>query len=732
VSGEPTEPAAPPPESGGPPRTTALARGWRAFERQVVGDGPPLAWTLRGYERGSLRGDLIAGVTVAALIIPLTIGYAQVAGLPPQAGLYASLLPLLAYAVFGSVRRLVAGPDAATAALVGAAIIPLSIAADDRMRLASALALLVALIFVGMRLAALGFLADFLSRPILVGYMTGVGISVAIGQIPKILGGEPLTAATNLVDRVDLLGVDPTALAGAVGIVLTDGGVNLPSVVVGVLVLVAILVGARLLPGIPVDLPALIVALVATVFLDHEARGVHVLGPVPSGLPPIALPLISLDEAIALLPAAIGIAVLSFADTVLTGRTFAGRDGEETDPDRELVALAAADLGGGLTSGYPVSSSPSRTAAAEAAGSKTQLASIVASASVALVLLFLAGALRYLPTPALAAVVHGAAHRFIDLRAVRRIWDLDRIEGAIAIAAIAGVIFYGTLAGVGVAAALAAVNVFRRAAQPRIDELGRVGTTGIFADVTREPAARRVPGVLVVRVAGPLFFAVSNPLRSRLRELIAARPDVRRVVVDAAPIVDLDLTAADGLSTLRADLEARGIELVLARPAGRLRDLLRRFGLEDLAGSTDDARLTIAELAERPLPPGTSPAASTAAGEDRPRSDPTTLAEVPSPGTVLGATNDTRPRRWPLGVVALGAILVVSLGLAVDAGTRQADDGTDSTPNDRGLTYYQAQLAIERADQEIAQPIIVQTESPAEGMVIAQDTPHGTRVPEGT
>ena len=227
--------------------------------------GPPLAWTLRGYRRDQLGKDGIGGLTVAALIVPLSIGYAQVAGLPPEAGLYASLVPLLAYAVFGSSRRLIVGPDAATAALVGAAIAPLAVAADDRIRMASALALLVALVFVAMRLAALGFLSEFLSRPLLVGYMTGIGINVAMGQIPKILGGSPLAEFFTVLGGIDFLSVEPGAILGALGIALTQTAANLPSAVLGGLVLAAILAGERWLPRVPIALPAMLVALGATV-----------------------------------------------------------------------------------------------------------------------------------------------------------------------------------------------------------------------------------------------------------------------------------------------------------------------------------------------------------------------------------------------------------------------------------------------------------------------------------
>ncbi len=604
---------------GAPPGRDLRAGLRHAGDRvaaRLTGGGQPLAWTLRGYRRGQFRGDAIGGLTVAALIVPLSIGYAQVAGLPPEVGLYASMVPLLAYAVFGSARRLIVGPDAATAALVAAAILPLAVGSDDRVRLASALALIVAAIFIAMRLATLGFLADFLSRPILVGYMTGVGITVAVNQIPKILGAKPFADVLAVLGGVDLAHADLRVVLEAVGIALGHAGVNGPSVVVGGLVLIAVLAGDRLLPGIPVALLALIAALVATVALDLPARGVQVLGPVPSGLPPIALPLVSVDEALALLPGAIGIAILSFADTALTGRRFAEQGGEVTDPDRELLALGAADLGASLTGGYPISSSASRTAALGSTGSTTQLAGVIAAVAVALVLVFLAGYLTNLPIPAIGAVVLTSALRFIDIRGIVRIWRTVRVEGAIAIAAMLGVILYGTLVGVGIAALLAAVNVFRRAARPRIDELGRLPESGLYADLVRDPTAQRIPGVLIVRYAGPLFFATASAFRTQVRTLVDARPDVRRVVIDASGIVDLDLTAADAVRALERDLETRDVTLAVARPTGKIRDLLRRFGLTELAGPKGSFPRTLDEViadvdVARPIEPEAGPAGAT-------------------------------------------------------------------------------------------------------------------------
>jgi len=717
-----------------PPGVRHLADG---IAKRLTGGGQPLAWTLRGYRRGQLRGDAIGGLTVAALIVPLSIGYAQVAGLPPEVGLYASMVPLLAYAVFGSARRLIVGPDAATAALVAAAILPLAVGSDDRVRLASALALIVAAIFIAMRLATLGFLADFLSRPILVGYMTGVGITVALNQIPKILGAEPFADAFAVVGGVDLAHVDIGVAVQALGIALGGAGVNGPSVAVGVLVLVAVLAGDRLLPGIPVALLALIAALVATVVLDLPARGVRVLGPVPSGLPPIALPLVSLDEALALLPGAIGIAILSFADTALTGRRFAERGGEVTDPNRELLALGAADLGASLTSGYPISSSASRTAALEPTGSTTQLAGVIAAVAVALVLVFLAGYLTNLPIPAIGAVVLTSALRFIDIRGIVRIWRTVRVEGAIAIAATLGVILYGTLYGVAIAALLAAVNVFRRAAQPRIDELGRLPGSGLFADLVRDPTARRVPGVLIVRYSGPLFFATAAAFRTQVRAFVDARTDVRRVVIDASGIVDLDLTAADALRALEGDLEAREISLAIARPTGKLRDLLRAFGLTELAGPAGAFPRTLEEV----VADLDGDVAATGSEDAAVEGPDATDARGPLPSDSLdvsdAATHRDEPparRHWSSAIVVLIAVAVVAVLVAALTAGRTGSApiaGDVAVPNIVGMTIDRASTVVDKQGLELGESIVIQTTALPEGTITAQSPAPGSIVPSG-
>lgn len=702
-----------------------------SLRRAVEGpDGPPLAWTLRGYHAGQLSGDVLSGLTVAALIVPLAIGYAGVAGLPPEVGLYASLAPLIAYAVFGSARRLIVGPDASTAALIGATIAPLAAASDERVRLAGVLGLLVAALFVAMRLGRMGFLADFLSRPILVGYMTGVGLTVAAGQIEKILGGPAIADGLGVLSRVEWVSSDIGAVVDALVIAVRGSGAELISAALGVGVVVAMLIGRKVIPRFPMALVAMIVALVLSAALDLQSEGVPVLGPVPAGLPSVGIPVASISELFALLPGAVGLALLSFADTSVTGRTFAGKAGERTDADRELVALAAADAAGAVTGGYPVSSSPSRTSAAEESGSTSQMTGVVAAFAVALVLVLLTGPLAYLPVPALGGVILVSALGLIDIRSMRGIWRVRSSEGLIAFIAMGGVIVYGTLVGVAIAVLLAALNIVRRAAWPLVVEEGRL-PDGTWRDLVRREDAARVVGVAVIRFTGPLFFANATALEARIREIVAARPETKLVILDFGATADVDLTAADTLRTAAHDLVRDGRRLAVALPLGHVRDELRAYGLADLMaptagtfGSIDmaivgaglDPAMTVEVSSESAVEIMGPPKKSTAARLDEalPGSPTNRLAFI-----VLAVGT----------VVVLGAVVAA---LFIDSrGTGPTEEPT-AVPNLVGLPIERATSAAADAGFELSDPVYVSRPDQPEDTVVGQEPPAGTIADPGS
>jgi anti-anti-sigma regulatory factor len=449
----------------------------------------------------------------------------------------------------------------------------------------------------------------------------------------------------------------------------------------------------------------------------------------------VRIPAANLAELLALLPGALGLAILTFADTTATGRSFATRAGERTDANRELVALAVADAAGSLTGGYAVSSSPSRTAASEAAGSSSGLAGIVAAAAVLVVLLLLTGPLSYLPTPALGAVILASVLGIIDVPALLAILRVKKSEAAIALVAMGGVILYGTLVGVVIAVLLAALNIVRRAAAPPIVEEVRL-PNGSWRDIARRGDGARVAGVLTVRFAGPLFFANATALRTKVRELVTARDDVEAVVLDFGATATVDLTAADAIREMADELARDGRRLVVARPMGHVRDELRVFGLEALMEATHGTYGSVdAAIAGIGLDPERPAVQANAAGTE-PVTEPETGAAAgpvgpgPGPGGP-GRRGDVfvlRILTALVGVVVGAAVL----GVVIGALTGGASGGPRSVPNLVGMPLTRAEVAATDAGFDLIAPIYVRRDDRPEGTVVGQDPPPGTVADAGS
>jgi len=518
----------------------------------------------RGYHREWLRRDIVAGLVLSALLVPQGIAYAELAGLPPVTGLYATAVPLLAYAVFGPSRILVLGPDSSLAPLVAATVIPIAGAdPDERVAVAGVLALLVAAVLLAGAIARLGFLTDLLSKPVRLGYLSGIALIVIADQLPRLLGepsggGDFGADVGHLVRSVD--DIDPTTAALGIGC------------------LAVVLAGWRFAPRFPAILVAVggAAVLVGTLGLD-----VSVVGDVPSGLPGLTIPSAPSGELDRLVAGALAIALLAFADTSVLSRSYAARLGDRVNQNRELIGLSAANAGAGLFQGFPISSSSSRTPVAEAAGARTQLTGVVGAVTIALLLVFGTGILHDIPTAALAAVVIAAVLRLIDLPALRWLVRVNLTDFGLAVAACAGVLILGILPGVGFAIALSVIAVLERAWHPYFAVLGRVTGEKGYHDVQRHPEAAQVPGLLLFRFDAPLFFANAEVFRDALQEALRERPDARTVVLAAEPITDVDSTAAEVLGDLDSELEANGIELAFAELKGPVKDKLRRYGLFD-------------------------------------------------------------------------------------------------------------------------------------------------------
>ncbi len=525
----------------------------------------------RGYQRGWLRGDLLAGVTVAAYLVPQVMAYATVAGLPPVVGLWASLVPLAVYAVLGSSRQLSVGPESTTALMTATALAPLAAGDPGRYAaLAAAAALLVGAICFVAGLVRIGFLADLLSRPVLVGYMTGVAVIMIGSQLGKVTGVS--VEGDEFVDQVRsfIKGLD---------------GAHWPTIALSVAVLVVLLTLARVVPRLPGPLIAMLLATAVVAVFSLDRYGIRVIGEIPSGLPTPGLPGIGLAELSTLVIPAAGIAIVAFSDNVLTARTFAARHGQGVDANAELRALGVCNVGTGLLHGFPVSSSGSRTALGDALGSRTQLYSVVTLVFVLLVMVAGREVLANFPMAALGALVVYAALRLVDVPEFKRLARFRRSELILALATTASVLLFGVLYGVLVAIVLSILDLLRRVARPHDAIQGFVPGVAGMHDLDDYPEADPEPGLVVYRYDAPLFFANAENFRERALAAVDENPEpVKWFVLNAEANVEVDLTALDVLDQLRAELASRGIVFAMARVKQDLRVMLEAAGLVDKIG----------------------------------------------------------------------------------------------------------------------------------------------------
>jgi high affinity sulfate transporter 1 len=536
-------------------------------------DAIPGVRAVATYQRAWLSHDVVAGLVLASLLVPQGMAYAELAGLPAITGLYTSILCLVAYAIAGPSRLLVLGPDSALGSMIAATVLPLTAAGGDPEKAvvyASALAIMVgALMLVGAR-AGLGFVADLLSKPTQIGYMNGLALTILIGQLPKLFGFS-----------TDASGLIAEAQAFVQGLV--DGQAVPAAVAVGMASLVLMLVLGRWLPRVPSVLVAVIAAMAAVAVFDLGAAGVQLVGVLPSGLPPFSIPVPDLRDLGMLAIGAIGIAIVSLADTISVSSVFAARTGREVHANQEMVGIGAANVAAGLFAGFPVSTSSSRTAVAERAGAKSQLTGLVGAGVIAVMLVLLPGLLQWLPQPTLAAVVIVASVSLADLPGTARLYRQRRSQFALSIAAFLGVALLGVLPGIAVAVILSILAVFRRAWDPYRTELADIPGVPGWHDVHMYPNAVEVPGLVIFRFGGPLIFANASTFRDEVRAIARRDPAPRWILIASEAIVDIDVTAADMLEELEGELEAAGIELAFAELKDAVRLEIKAYGLDWLA-----------------------------------------------------------------------------------------------------------------------------------------------------
>jgi high affinity sulfate transporter 1 len=521
---------------------------------------------LRTYRAPWLRSDLIAGIVLAAILVPQGMAYAELAGLPAVTGLYTTIACLVGYALMGPSRILVLGPDSSVSPLIFAAITPLLAGGDPAtaITLAGMLSLLVGAIEIGLGIGKLGFVADLLSKEVQVGYMNGLAITILVGQLPKLFGFS--TDADGFVDEIDAFvsGLDQT---------------NTTTLILGLATLAVLLGVPRVSKRLPAVLVAVVGATLVTGLLDLAAEGVETVGALPRGLPVPTVPWTSVSDVGPLLAAAVGIVLVSLTDTIALSTSFAARRGEEVDPNQEMIGIGSANIAAGLFQGFAISASSSRTAVAEQSGSKSQVTGLVGAVVVVVLLVFLPSLLSDLPQTALAAVVIAAAFSLMDLPILRKYLRVRRSALVLSLVATVGVVLLGVLQGILLAVVLSILLFFRRSWWPHGEVLGHeIPDLDGWHSLERYPDAREESGVLVFRWEAPLFFANAGIFRQQVRRLVRRRRP-RWFVLQCEAVTDIDVTAADMLERLDAELNAQGVNMAFVELRDRLKDRVLRYGL---------------------------------------------------------------------------------------------------------------------------------------------------------
>lgn len=521
---------------------------------------------VRTYDRSWLAKDLVAGIVLCALLVPQGMAYAELAGLPAITGLYTTVMCLFAYAAFGPSPFLVLGPDSSLGPMIAAAILPLAMGNQEyAIALAGMLALFVGIVCVGAGIARLGFISDLLSSPVRLGYLAGLAVTIFVGQLPKLFGFS--IDADSFLEEITVFisNIDQT---------------NVYALAIGLMCLVVILGLKRWRPIWPGILIAVVAAVLITTIFNLADIGVDIVGVLPQGFPKPDFPAVKLADMPVLLATAVGISLVAIGDTISTSAGFASRRGYEINSDQEMVGIGSANLLSGFFSGFPVSTSSSRTAVAEQSGAKTQLTGVVAGLLVLSMLLFVPGLVRNMPQPALAAIVITASISLFDIKGLIRLFKMRKSEFALAIICALGVILVGVLEGIVIAVVVSIWQFFERSWRPYTAVLGKPAGVQGYHDISRYPDAKQIPGLLILRWDAPLFFANANIFRRVVRETIArTEPTPKWVLVAAEPVTDVDTTAAEMLVDLDEELNANGIHLVFAEMKDPVKDKIVHYGL---------------------------------------------------------------------------------------------------------------------------------------------------------
>jgi high affinity sulfate transporter 1 len=534
-------------------------------------DWIPLLRDLRQYRQEWLTRDVIAGLSVTAVQVPTAIAYATLAGFPPEVGLYASMLPVMVYALFGSSRQLVLGPDAATCAMLAALLLPMAHGNETYyLKLSAALAITAGLLMVIGGMARLGFIVNFFARPILVGFLNGIALSIIAGQLGKLVG-------IAVVNR----DFGPSLLE----LLQRFGEVHGISLGVGAVTMALLLVVKRYAPRAPNALIALLAAGTGVFLLDLGGSNVKLVGAVPSGLPSFNLPGLGYEGVQSIFMYAVGLVIVTFTSGMLTARSFAARNGYTINADQEMRAIGFANIASGLFGGFAVTGADSRTAVNDASGGKTQMVSVIAALATGAVALFLAVPLGYLPVAALAAVLIYSAWGLLDIAAWKYLFHISRFEFWLSLLTTFGVLTIGVLPGVVLAISLALLSVLKKIYQPQGTILGKVPGLDGYNDISISPDSKTIPGVIIYRFEGPLLFFNADLFKSRIYEQVeSASPPPHALVLSMEAITQLDVTGAEALYEVHDTLKRKGIRLMFARPKRYFRSFAKHMRAIEILG----------------------------------------------------------------------------------------------------------------------------------------------------
>ena len=542
----------------------------RIFKDRIASVLPVIQW-LPKYKRKLLRFDIIAGLTLAAFAIPDAMAFASLAGLPPEIGLYASIVAPLAYFLFGTSRQTSVGPSSSESILVATVIGVIAVGDPARyLSLAALAAVMVGGIAIIAWVLKLGFLVNLISGPVLKGFMVGTGIVIIVSQLPKLLG---ITGA-------------PSGFLAKIFYMLQNlGDANLYVVAIGIGGFILVLALERKFPHVPSTLIIVILAIILMSVTNLVERGVHIVGAIPQGLPSFVIPECTAQDVSTLLPLALALFILFYMDLSILGRTYGRKHRYHVDTDQELLAIGASSISTGLFQGFPIGGSFSKSAVNDRSGARTQLAGAVAALAAAIVLMFFTGFFYNLPHTILAALIIVAVINMVDFKGLFRIGQISKRELSIAVATLGGVLVFGILSGVIIGVLLTFIDLLYRITRPHTAVLGRIPGTEIYGDFERRPEKEDIPGVLIIRVDAPLVFGNTEMIKEIITDLITEQKEpVHLVVLDlgASPIIDV--TAADMIGELYSDLREQEIELKLAEASGQVRDVLRKAGIEARIG----------------------------------------------------------------------------------------------------------------------------------------------------